>query len=150
MSIDYAKLTVPQKWQWHAEVYALRRVMLGVKRDEHTSPCDPKGEWYDERLVGAAEERYLTRQREQAQRCRADTEAQNAIRFADGKRWRESAAGREFLGRPVYRRYSDADISDLQAKLGITAREFAPTPEQMTSGRQGLGIGEFERPEAAE
>ena len=30
MSQKYSEMSKPQRWQWHAEVYALRRVMLGV------------------------------------------------------------------------------------------------------------------------
>lgn len=97
MSIDYAKLTVPQKWQWHAEVYALRRVLLDVSHDEHTSPSDPKGEWFDGRLVAVAEQRYRDKHAEQVRKCRASTEAANAIRFADAERWRNSPEGKEHL-----------------------------------------------------
>lgn len=59
----YAALTVPEKWQWHAAVYAFRRATLGISRDEKTSPCDPDGIWFDERLIDEAERR-LHNQRE--------------------------------------------------------------------------------------
>lgn len=92
MIFDYARLTVPEKWEWHAGVYALRRVLLGVPHDEQTSPCDVRGEWFDGRLVAAAEDRLRCRVEEQSRRCRADTEAANAIRFADAEAWRKERA----------------------------------------------------------
>ena len=36
--MKYCEMSIPQRWQWHAEVYALRRVLLGVPRDVHTRP----------------------------------------------------------------------------------------------------------------
>jgi hypothetical protein len=46
------------RWRWHAEVYAFRRVVLGVSYDLRTSPCDLKGEWFDAYLVDEATRRY--------------------------------------------------------------------------------------------
>lgn len=57
MSKKYESLSINEKWEWHADVYAFRRIFLNVPRDEYTSPCDPNGEWYDETLVAAAERR---------------------------------------------------------------------------------------------
>jgi hypothetical protein len=83
MSFDYGRMPKPQRWEWHAEVYALRRVMLGVSNDTHTSPCDTKGEWYDEQAVAQAEAKLRGKLAEQANRCKADTAARNASRFAE-------------------------------------------------------------------
>jgi hypothetical protein len=91
MSITSASMTVPQRWKWHAEVYALRRVVLGVPPGEHTSPCDPNGQWYDEAAVAAAEASLRARFAEQSRRCAADTATANAIRFADADAWRRRA-----------------------------------------------------------
>jgi hypothetical protein len=90
MSFSYAKLTEPQKWQWHAEVYALRRVMLAVPNDVHTSPCDTKGEWYDEDAVARAEAVLRAKVAAQSQRCQADTAARNALRYGEAEQWRKS------------------------------------------------------------
>jgi hypothetical protein len=118
MSFEYAKLSVPQKWQWHAEVYALRRVMLGVSHDERISPCDTKGEWFDERLVAAAEQRYRARIAEQLRVCRTSTDAANAIRFAKAETWRSSA--------DVVSRVWGFDQPRATAQsMGVTARESA-------------------------
>jgi hypothetical protein len=88
MSFSYAKLTEPQKRQWHAEVYALRRVMLGVPALVHTSPCDTKGEWFDEGAVAKAEAALRAKVAEQSQRCQADTAARNASRYTEAEQWR--------------------------------------------------------------
>jgi hypothetical protein len=50
----YASMTTNERLRWHADVYAFRRVFLGVPDSEHTSPCDEKGEWFDPDLVEAA------------------------------------------------------------------------------------------------
>jgi hypothetical protein len=86
---SYAKLTEPQRWQWHAGVYAFRRSVLGVPAAEHTSPCDPKGEWFDQHAVASAEAALRGRIAEQSQRCAADTATRNAIRMAAAALWRE-------------------------------------------------------------
>lgn len=52
----FAKLSEQQKWEWHAEVYAFRHVVMGRVIDEPT-PCDEGGEWYSEALVKAAVDR---------------------------------------------------------------------------------------------
>jgi hypothetical protein len=46
-------LSTAEKWQWHTHLYAFRRVYLGAPDAEHTSPCDPNGDWYDESMVAA-------------------------------------------------------------------------------------------------
>jgi hypothetical protein len=89
MSIDYARMTVPQRWQWHAEVYALRRVMLGVPNDTDTSPCDPQSVWYDRNAVAIAETKLRAKLAEQSQRCKANTDTENASRFAEAEAWRK-------------------------------------------------------------
>jgi len=88
--MKYSDMSIPQRWKWHAEVYALRRVLLGVLRDVHTSPPDPKGEWYNERDVAEAEAALRARVAEQSQRCQADTAARNATRYAEAEEWRKS------------------------------------------------------------
>jgi hypothetical protein len=93
MSIDYARMPMPLRWLWHAEVYALRRVMLDVPHHEHTSPCDPKGEWYDEHAVAEAEAKLRAKLAEQLNRCASDTAARNAIRMAEAAAWRERRTG---------------------------------------------------------
>ena len=55
----YAKLTVPEKWEWHADVYGFRRAFLGVW--DKISPCDGKGEWYDGPRAAIAEDFYRAR-----------------------------------------------------------------------------------------
>jgi len=93
MSIDYARMSDAQRRLWHAQVYALRRVMLDVPHTERTSPCDPKGEWYDENAVALAEAKLRAKLAEQYNRCASDTAAHNAIRMAEAAAWRERRTG---------------------------------------------------------
>lgn len=66
----YSTMSPPERWQWHAEVYAFRRICLGVSADEHTSPCDPDGQWFTDSLVSEAERRM--RQRREHERTRRE------------------------------------------------------------------------------
>jgi hypothetical protein len=50
----FASLTNLQQWEWHADVYAFRRVVLGVPPDVRVSPPDPEGQWFREDLVERA------------------------------------------------------------------------------------------------
>lgn len=52
----YAALSEANKARWHARVYAFRRVVQGVSDDEHTTPCDPMGRYYDPVLIAQAEQ----------------------------------------------------------------------------------------------
>ena len=56
-SPNYALLSVAERWSWHADVYAFRRVVLGISEHDHTSPPDPNGEWFDEKLIAEAQRR---------------------------------------------------------------------------------------------
>ena len=51
---SYAALTTAERWDWHAEVYAFRRICLHAPHSEHTSPCDPDGKFFDEERTAAA------------------------------------------------------------------------------------------------
>lgn len=54
-SDNYQRMSTAEKWKWHAKVYAIRRVILGVGRDEVTSPVDSDGKWFNEQLALDAE-----------------------------------------------------------------------------------------------
>lgn len=54
----YASLTEGEKWDWHADVYGYRRLVVGAPIDEHVSPCDTAGDWFDERRARIAEAHY--------------------------------------------------------------------------------------------
>ena len=73
MSKPYASLTVPEQWEWHARVYAFRRVVLDVDPDMRTSPVDPEGKWFDAALVDEAERRL--RNKRAARYARRDGDA---------------------------------------------------------------------------
>ena len=55
--------TKADQWNWHAQLYAFRRVHLGVPTDERTSPADPTGDWFNEELVRDAAERLQAKRR---------------------------------------------------------------------------------------
>lgn len=52
-----------EKFQWHADVCAFRRVLLGIEESEHTSECDPTGEWYNPAMVAEATRKYYEKYR---------------------------------------------------------------------------------------
>lgn len=53
----YAEMSEAERWAWQTDVYAFRRVVLGISDDERTSPTDPQGKYFDEELVRAAVEK---------------------------------------------------------------------------------------------
>jgi hypothetical protein len=57
----YASLTEFEKWDWHADVYGFRRVVLSVAPNDRTSPCDPAGDWFDEQRAAIAEAHYIAK-----------------------------------------------------------------------------------------
>ena len=167
MSKLQSQMTVAEKWQWHAEVYAFRRVVLGVSRDVRTSPCDESGQWFNAERVDAAERRLIAkreppdkRQRD-AQMARDGRAAANAWAQTQGY----SDIDAYMHGERLYDEHGQLDWSvaclrvavsilkaspnapnakfdphDAAAALGVKAREFNPTPEQMKAARQELGI----------
>jgi hypothetical protein len=54
----FASLTEHQRWEWHADVYAFRRVTLGVSPEERRSPTDHQGKWFNATLIEIAESYY--------------------------------------------------------------------------------------------
>jgi hypothetical protein len=54
----FAKLTERQQWEWHADVYAFRRVLLEVSPDVRVSPADPEGRFFDPVIIAPAEAWY--------------------------------------------------------------------------------------------
>ncbi len=75
MSKSYALMTEGERWNWHSEVYAFRRVVLGASPDEKTSPPDPEGVYFNEDLVRAAARRLVDKRnkgRRAWQRARHD------------------------------------------------------------------------------
>jgi hypothetical protein len=79
LSIPYEKLSVPERWEWHAAVYAFRRVALDADREERTSPCDPNGDWFDDRLVDEAERRLRAKRAAKSRRSAGDGAAWEAL-----------------------------------------------------------------------
>jgi hypothetical protein len=73
------------KWAWHAEVYAHRRVHLGVPLDEKTSPADPAGEWFNEELIRAAAEKLQAKRRQKRELIFTENELTDRAEFAQLK-----------------------------------------------------------------
>lgn len=94
----YSRLTEPERWQWHAGVYAFRHVVLGASIEERVSPCDPEGKWYDDKLVGAAILRLQAKQKEERERYRRATgKSYRELQYRIADEWRSSPAGRDIL-----------------------------------------------------
>lgn len=64
-------LTRDDKFDWHADVYARRRVRLGVSPDVRTSPADPEGDWYDAGRIAYAEGCYRRQDERHGEAVRA-------------------------------------------------------------------------------
>lgn len=163
MSKPYATLTVPERWQWHAEVYAFYRVVLGVPIETCASPCDPDGEWFDEALVRAAAARLVAKRDEaKMRRVRARSDGMEREGRAIANEWARERGFADFdeyllveridystacvrvatsiLKRPPSEPRAKFDSRTAAEALGLTARECAPTPEQLAAGRRELGL----------
>lgn len=153
---NYSEMTTPERWAFHTEIYAFRAVYLGIV--EPTSPCDPGGKWYDARAVEAATLRMrekrerpakLRREAKDREMALAGREAVNrwAQRFgcatiddyAEGKgvHWSDAYVEMSSQIRVVHRMPMGQHSA---AALGVTAREFSPSPEQLRAGRLALGL----------
>lgn len=169
----YGELDTAERWLWHSEVYAFRRIVLMVDEAERMSPCDPEGLWFDEQLIRQAAVR-LRDQRDRGRRRREMILSETAQRegralitawarskgYADvdayaaavGIEWidayREFAVERAAL---VANKFRDGSQKfDAAASLGVKAAEFAPTAEQMAAGRAALGLTEPMRADMTE
>lgn len=169
MSRKYSQLTVAEQWEWHARVYAFRRVVLSIERGERTSPCDTSGEWFDAALVDEAERR-LRHQRASkfANLHRDDSDVWDA-REVENK-WAQDRGYKNFEHYKAAERIDHVEACKrlilslpgpktmprepggkagdqrlVAAALGVRAWE--PTAEQLRAGRVALGL---ERREAAE
>lgn len=176
MSKPPSTMTVPEQWDWHAEMYAFRRVVLGL--DEPTSPCDAEGKWFHPQLIDEAAKRLRDKRTVAVEaRRHAGNEAmeREAVRVKD--RWardrgyrdcadyqeRErldridaaSNIARSFLAmaearnREAFSEPAALDRAEALRDLGVTAREYKPTPEQLRAGRIALGL-EAAEPEPGE
>ena len=177
MSKPYSELTVPERWTWHAEIYAFRRVAQGVPPEEQTSPCDPSGVWFDAGLVDAAERRMRDKRdadsrerrarrlahsqpinpadalpvmdqwaREHGYADLADYQERERLDYVDAR----ANIARSFIAAAVVKSkeaFADPAATDRAAALaalGVKAREYKPTAEQLRAGRIALGIEEPE------
>lgn len=94
----YGQMSEAEKRAWHTDVYAFRRVCLGIF--EQTSPPDPTGKWYDPIMVEEAAR--TTKRQLEAKR------QQNREAFARGAGW-SSAQEREDAIRAQKQRELDGD-----------------------------------------
>lgn len=65
-------------WNWHAYVYGLRRVALGIF--DEVSPLDPDGEWYARDLAEAAERFYRASMGRPGRKYYPPATSQDAVR----------------------------------------------------------------------
>jgi hypothetical protein len=166
----YEAMSTAERWQWHADVYAFRRVVLGIAPEEHTSPCDVEGKWFDEVLVSEAERRLRNRRAVKYSANRRDDSDVWEARGVENK-WAQDRGYNDFEHYKLVERIDHVDacvrvansfVAAMQkmpgsddrklndphavaATLGVKAREY--TPEELRAGRIALGL---ERAEAAE
>jgi hypothetical protein len=161
LSKSYATLTIPEKWNWHAEVYAFRRVVLNVDRDERTSPCDTDGKWFNQTLVDEAERRLREKHKSHAAARRKAEGAREGRAFMENwaqtrgyesfEHYRDSEridyveacvrVIRSLPGPNIMPRAAGGKVSDphaVAAALGVKAREY--TKEELRAGRIALGL----------
>lgn len=118
MSKPYAKMDEHERWLWHSEVYAFRRVVLGVHEDVVANPCDPGGRWIDEGLIGAAIKRL------QGKRDAIDRRSEEAmiLRRREGQR----------VGRDIVNKWARAKgYADLDAYCAATDQPWVDAYTQI-------------------
>ena len=173
-------MTEREKWQWHTDVYAWRRVRLGAAREEQTSPPDPKGVWFNADMVDAAERMLQqkvegqaaarTKQRDDAMLAEAGQVKNTWARqhgYADFEDYRARhglddvdatcniarslIAAAVIKGKEAFAELGDRDPNALLKALGVSAKERIYTPDELRRARIALGIDQPEAPaEAAE
>jgi hypothetical protein len=150
----YAQLTESERWQWHSEVYAFRRVVLKTPIEEKTSPCDPSGDWFNEGLIRVAAARFHEQfNGPRERRHRTQDEAMQREGRALCNRWARQngyadmgtalAEGRSYTD--VARSFGDLKTMPREQQtrfdarsLGVEVREFTPSSERLAAGRQAL------------
>ena len=147
----FAKLTSQQQWEWHADVYAFRHVVLGRSIDEPT-PCDPEMKWFSRSLVDAAVARKLKARTEAGERYRKRKGEDNR---REGRAIADEWARRNgYANFEAYLLKSDDDygsairsmiaewekegaqpshIAAMRNALGVAAREFKPSRQRMAA-----------------
>jgi hypothetical protein len=160
----FANLNMNQQWEWHADVYAFNSVILG--RDH--SPADPDGRWRDLDRIAVCERHYRAKHIKPSERALARGPDDDALEgraiinaWAKRKGYADVDAYCEAMGWVgekewinAYQEYAAEHSAPMKhmprapnarwkgtaADLGVTAREYAPTPEQMAAGSQALGL----------
>lgn len=145
-SKTYSQMTEAERWAWHTDVYAFRRVYLGIY--DTISPCDDDGRWFDVGLVNAAEIRKREKQKEAPTTKFKDREA--FARAAGFSSWleREDAIARQKEREQRGLAWQAENAAAMRAgalrqvgaaaRLGVTAREW--TPDEMDRARAELGL----------
>ena len=163
-------MSVEERFAWHTEVYAWRRVRLGVSRDERSSPPDPQGVWFNADMVDEAECRLRQTIDGKLQAAKAQdlADAREASAIEDG--WAQKRGYADFedykareqinhvdaacnvarsliaaallKGKEAFGEPDAADPKALLKALGVTAKEVDYSPETMRRARIALGIEE--------
>lgn len=156
---SWAELDLQERFDWHAQTYAWRHVRLGIPLEKGNSPVDPDGKWFDE----AAIHREIAKLRppkpadtagEEERRkgraiCNEWAQQRGFVDFAAAERAghtiaqviRSIGGAKRMPGEPEAPEY---DLANLQSDLGLAAKEYRPTPDQMRDARAALGIPEPE------
>lgn len=161
--------THEDKLRWHADVYAWRRVRLGVSPEERSSPADPDGQWFVAHMVDAAER--LLRQKSEGQAA-ARTKKRDDASIAEARQvknaWAQQHGYADFAdyrarrelddvdatcniarslidaavikGKEAFAEPANRDPKALLKALGATAKERIYDAEALRQARIALGI----------
>lgn len=141
---SYAELSEAERWDWHARIYAFRRVIMGI--DERSSPTDPDGFWFDQPRVDYETRRLLAKRGRIGDERLRDIEA-SADRYETARLNREAWAAdlgyssfkymmeiglvRAVREAPNYvngsRRQQARNVA---VGMGVTAREIVPERDE--------------------
>lgn len=157
----FAELDLQERWEWHSQVYAWRFLTFDTPIAKGSAPTDPNGEWFDERMIQvelgklqrpkpldpAGEEH----RREGRAACNEWAHARGFVDFAAAERAGHTIAdvirsigiAKRIPGDDDAPEY---DLANLQRDLGLGAKEYQPTADQMRDGRTALGIAEPTEP----
>jgi hypothetical protein len=114
----FANLSERQQWQFHADVYAFRHIVLDMPAHVRVSPVDPEGKFYNDDLVLEAVEYYhekFVRTKVQRRKSRDDDlqrEGRDIVnRWARGRGYVDLDDMADRLDKPwvdLYREYLDS------------------------------------------
>ena len=152
MSSKFSELTTPERWQWYAEMYAHRRIFLGVPPDVRTAPFDEDGKWFDAHAVDQAERHKrdeIARTRERVNRTASDPKLGKMRRLNESETMAEAAfienewaRTRRYLNFEDYKRIERIDHVSACVRIiqSLPGPKTMPRESQPTGYAATLGV----------